>query len=112
MMQQVSFTKKINYSLFSQVLVEKRTNAGLTLSDLADLTRLPLSLLEDLECAGRAVPSFDICYKIGQAINSRRMQGFMIQDLWEAAAIDRTAKFIRASYVTSSPATGMHRKAA
>ena len=42
----------------------------------------------------------------------RVMQGFMIQDLWEAAAIDRTAKFIRASYVTSSPATGMHRKAA
>jgi transcriptional regulator with XRE-family HTH domain len=111
-MQQATFPQKINYSLFSRVLVEKRTNAGLTLSDLADLTRLPLSLLEDLESAGRAVPSFDICYKIGQAINSRRMQGFMIQDLWEAAAIDRTARFIRASYATSSPATTMHRKAA
>ncbi|MBS1812293.1 MAG: hypothetical protein JST84_29275 [Acidobacteria bacterium] len=111
-MQQVTFTKKINYSLFSQVLVEKRTKAGLSLSDLADLTRLPLSLLEDLECAGRSVPSFDICYKIGQAINSRRMQGFMIQDLWEAATIDRTAKFIRASYATSSSANGTQRKAA
>lgn len=111
-MQQVTFPKKINYSLFSQVLVEKRTQAGLSLADLADLSCLPLSLLEDLETAGRAVPSFDICYKIGQAINSRRMQGFMIQDLWEAAAIDRTARFIRASYVTPSPATALHRKAA
>jgi hypothetical protein len=40
------------------------------------------------------------------------MQGFMIQDLWEAATIDRAARFIRASYDTSSPATAMHRKAA
>ncbi len=111
-MQQVTFPSKINYSLFSQVLVEKRTKAGLTLSDLADLSRIPLNLLEDLEAAGRATPSFDICYKIGQAINSRRMQGFMIQDLWEAATIDRAARFIRASYVTPSPATAMHRKAA
>jgi transcriptional regulator with XRE-family HTH domain len=111
-MQEVTFPKKINYSLFSQVLTEKRTKAGLSLSDLADLTRLPLSLLEDLESAVRTVPSFDICYKIGQAINSRCMQGFMIQDLWEAASIDRTARFIRASYATSSSATTMHRKAA
>lgn len=111
-MEQVTFPKKINYSLFGQLMAEKRTQAGLSLADLADLTRLPLSLLEDLEAAGRAVPSFDICYKIGQAINSRRMQGFMIQDLWEAASIDRTARFIRASYVTPSPATTLHRKAA
>ncbi|HEX4946550.1 MAG TPA: helix-turn-helix transcriptional regulator [Blastocatellia bacterium] len=111
-MQQVTFPNKPNYSLFSQVLVEKRTKAGLSLSDLADLSRLPLSLLEDLESTGRSVPSFDICYKIGQAINSRRMQGFMIQDLWEAATIDRTARFIRASYATPSPAPAMQRKAA
>lgn len=111
-MQQATFPNKINYSLFSQVLVEKRTKAGLTLSDLADLSRLPLSLLEDLESAQRTVPSFDICYKIGQAINARRMQGFMIQDLWEAATIDRAARFIRASYATPSSATAMHRKAA
>lgn len=111
-MQQVTFAKKLNYSLFSQVLVEKRTKAGLSLTDLADISRLPLSLLEDLESAERTVPSFDICYKIGQAINSRRMQGFMIQDLWQAAAIDRTARFIRASYATPSPATTAQRKAA
>lgn len=111
-MQQVTLPNKVNYSLFSQVLVEKRTKAGLSLSDLADLTRLPLSLLEDLEAAGRTTPSFDICYKIGQAINSRRMQGFMIQDLWEAATIDRTARYTRASYAPSSTTAAMHRKAA
>ena len=111
-MYRATFSKKLKYSLFSQVLVEKRTKAGLTLKDLADLTRLPLEMLEALETDGRLVPSFDICYKIGQAINSRRMQGFMIQDLWQAAAMDRTARIFTSSYATNSPAPAIQRNAA
>lgn len=109
-MYRAVLSKKLHYSLFSQVLAEKRSKAGLTLSDLADLTRLPLSLLEDLESEGQATPSFDVCYKIGQAINSRQMQGFMIQDLWQAASMDRNAKYTRLSYERTSAA--MQRKAA
>ena len=99
-MQMTAFSRKLSKSQFSQVLAEKRKKAGLTLSDLADLTRLPLGLLETLESEGREIPSFDVCYKIGQAINSRCMQGFMIQDLWQAAAIDRSTDYLR-TYATS-----------
>lgn len=111
-MYRATLSKKLQNSLFSQVLSERRSKAGLTLSDLADLTRLPLTLLEDLEAAGQAEPSFDMCYKIGQAINSRQMQGFMIQDLWQAASMDRNARYMRSFYAPTSSATAMHSKAA
>jgi transcriptional regulator with XRE-family HTH domain len=82
---------------FSQLLAEKRMQAGLSLLELADLARLPVSLLEDLEHAEQS-PSFDVCYKIASAINSRRRQSFLIQDLWQAASRDRAAHIIRAAY--------------
>jgi transcriptional regulator with XRE-family HTH domain len=79
---------------FSQLLLQKRTSAGLSLAELADLACLPLSLLERLEQDEEPVPSFDVCYKIAAAINSRQMQGFLIQDLWQAASRDRALQLI------------------
>ena len=109
-MKMTAFSKKLSKTQFSQVLAEKRKKAGLSLSDLADLTRLPLGLLETLESEGIEVPSFDVCYKIGQAINSRCMQGFMIQDLWQAAIIDRSTTYLR-SYATPYPVSAVNRSA-
>ncbi len=109
-MNTTAFSRKLNKTQFSQVLAEKRKKAGLSLSDLADLTRLPLGLLETLESEGNEVPSFDICYKIGQAINSRCMQGFMIQDLWQAVTIDRSTIYLR-TYATTYPVSAVNRNA-
>lgn len=88
---------KVRPSIFGRLLAEKRAKAGLSLADLAALTRLPLALLEEFEREGEEVPSFDICYKIAQAINSRERQGFIVQDLWQAASMDKTAMVIRAA---------------
>lgn len=103
---------KVKNTIFSQVLAEKRKLAGMSLSDLADLTLLPISMLEALEIEGEQIPSFDVCYKIGQAINSRRMQGFMIQDLWQAAALDRTTRYSYSAYATHHESAAVQRKAA
>jgi transcriptional regulator with XRE-family HTH domain len=75
--------------LFSRLLAEKRTEARLTLVELSELTRLPLLLLENLESGGQATASFDVCYKIAQALNSRGQRGFVIHDLWQAATLSR-----------------------
>ena len=70
---------------FGQLLTERRTEAGLSLPELASLTRLPLDLLAAWERDEQPAPSFDVCYKIAAAINSRRLHGFLVQDLWQAA---------------------------
>jgi transcriptional regulator with XRE-family HTH domain len=86
---------KTRCSLFGQLLAEKRLTAGLTLKELAELSHLPLRLLEELEYEGREVPSFDVCYKIAEAINSKKRQGFVTQDLWQAASMDKAAMMDR-----------------
>jgi transcriptional regulator with XRE-family HTH domain len=75
--------------LFSRLLAEKRAEARLTLAELSELTRLPLLLLENLESGGQVTASFDVCYKIAQALNSRGQRGFVIHDLWQAATLSR-----------------------
>ncbi len=91
-------SKPRNYgTIFGQLLAQKRSKAGLSLSDLADLTGLSLGFLEDLEKGGAASPNFDVCYKIARAINSRVQQGFVVQDLWEAAAVDKLSAISRAA---------------
>jgi predicted transcriptional regulator len=86
--------QKTRGSAFGQLLAEKRAKAGLSLAELAELARLPLKQLEAFE-GGTEVPSFDVCYRLAEAINSRHMQGFMIHDLWQAASIDRAAQVSR-----------------
>jgi transcriptional regulator with XRE-family HTH domain len=83
-------------SLFGQLLAERRAKAGISLLELSALTGMPLSLLEAYE-EGRELPSFDTCYKLAQAINSRLRQSFMIQDFWQAASMDRAALVSRAA---------------
>ena len=91
-------SKPRNYgTIFGRLLAQKRSKAGLSLPDLADLTGLSLGFLEDLEKGGAASPNFDVCYKIARAINSRVQQGFVVQDLWEAAAVDKLSAISRAA---------------
>jgi len=83
-------------TLFGKLLNDKRTRAGLSLKELADLTCLPCELLKSYEDGSGGRPTFDTCYKIAIAINSREMQGFTIQELWQAASTDnkiRAAQF-------------------
>jgi transcriptional regulator with XRE-family HTH domain len=84
-------------TVFGLLLARKRSKAGLSLADLADLTRLSLGFLEELEQGVAVPPNFDVCYKIAQAINSRVQQGFVLQDLWEAAALDKLSRISRAA---------------
>lgn len=84
-------------TLFGDLLIRKRNAAGLTLVELAELTRLSATYLEELELGSADAPNFDVCYKIAQAINSRRQQGFLVQDFWEAAALDRLTRRSRAA---------------
>jgi transcriptional regulator with XRE-family HTH domain len=84
-------------TLFGCLLAQKRSKAGLSLAELAELTRLSPGYLEELEKGGAASPNFDVCYKIAQAINSRAQQGFVLQDLWEAASMDRLSRMSRAA---------------
>ena len=86
---------KIRASVFGKLLAEKRAQAGLTLAELAALSRLPVSLLEEFEGELREAPNFDTCYRIAVALNSRHRQGFIVQDLWQAASIDKAALTIR-----------------
>lgn len=82
-------------TIFGRMLSDKRNRAGLSLKELADLSRLPCELLHGYENGSGGQPTFDICYKLAVAINSRAMQGFTIQELWEAASLDgkiRTAR--------------------
>lgn len=75
-------------TLFGKLLNYRRSKAGLSLAELAELTRLPCELLNGYEDGSGGQPTFDTCYKIAMAINSREMQGFTIQELWEAASTD------------------------
>jgi transcriptional regulator with XRE-family HTH domain len=88
---------KPHSSLFGKLLTEKRSQAGLSREELAELARVPLRLVEELEIGAREAPGFDLCYRLGAAINSRRMQGFLIQDLWQAASMDRAVQSNRPS---------------
>ena len=96
-MEDAHFHGRTRCSLFGRLLAEKRLQAGLTLTELAELSRLPLRLLEELEYEGREVPSFDVCYKIAEAINSKKRQGFVTQDLWQAASMDKAARIDRSA---------------
>ncbi len=56
------------------------------------MSRLPLDLLESIELRGQAVPGFEVCAKLAQALNSRHTQGLMVaRDLWQAAQTDKAA---------------------
>lgn len=96
-MEDAHFHGRTRGSLFGRLLAEKRLNAGLTLTELAELSRLPLRLLEELEYEGCEVPSFDVCYKIAEAINAKKQQGFVTQDLWQAASMDKAARMDRSA---------------
>lgn len=88
-MEKIDNLRRGRNSLFSQLLSEKREAAGLSLADLAEMTRLPIGFLESLEADRQASLSFDACYKIAQALNARLQSSFMIQDLWRAATLSR-----------------------
>jgi transcriptional regulator with XRE-family HTH domain len=88
---------KTPVSNFGRLLAEKRSKAGLSLQELAELSGLSLSFLESLECRGQGAPGFDVCYRIAQAINARQQQGFVVQDLWQAASMDRVAMRLHAA---------------
>lgn len=92
----------IHSSSFAQMLAEKRAQAGLSLPQLAAMSRLPLDLLESIEFRGQAVPGFEVCAQIAQALNSRQTQGLMVaRDLWQAALTDKAATLSRAAYAGS-----------
>lgn len=75
-------------TLFGRLLNQRRTKAGLSLTELSELTSLSCEQLNRYEDGSGGQPTFDTCYKIAMAINSREMQGFTIQELWEAASTD------------------------
>ncbi len=94
-MEKSNLQHQTSGTIFGRLLARKCSKAGLSLADLAELTSLSPGFLEELEQGGAVAPNFDTCYKIAQAINSRAQQGFVLQDLWEAAALDRLTRLSR-----------------
>lgn len=74
---------------FGHLLSQKRKEAQLSISELAKLSGLPEAQLEAMEQGSGELPTFDNCYRIGQAISSRSGQMFVLQDLWQALRADK-----------------------
>jgi transcriptional regulator with XRE-family HTH domain len=74
---------------FGQLLEKKRKDAQLSISELASLSGLSESRLSAMEEGAGDAPSFDTCYRIGQAISTRSGQMFVLQDLWQALRADK-----------------------
>ena len=74
---------------FGQLLEKKRKEADLSISDLAKLSGLAEAQLEAMEKGSGDLPTFDHCYRLGQAISSRSGQMFVLQDLWQALRADK-----------------------
>lgn len=74
---------------FGQLLAQKRSEAKLSISELASLSGLSESRLEAMEEGSGDLPNFDTCYRLGQIISSRSGQMFVLQDLWQALRADK-----------------------
>lgn len=74
---------------FGQLLSQKRKEAQLTISELAEMSGVTESNLKSWEQGEGESPNFDMCYKIGQAITSKCGHGFVVQDLWQALRADK-----------------------
>lgn len=76
---------------FGQLLEQKRIKAQLSISELANLSGLTESRIEAMEQGSGGTPTFDTCYRLGQAISQRSGQMFVLQDLWQALRVDKLA---------------------
>jgi len=76
---------------FGHLLEQKRKAAGLSVPELAQLSGLPPSRLQELEKGDGDLPSFDTCYQLSQALSSHGGQNFVLQDLWLALRVDKLA---------------------
>jgi DNA-binding XRE family transcriptional regulator len=74
---------------FGQELSKKRQEAQLSITELAQLSGLPEAQLEAMERGSGDLPTFDICYRLGQVISSHSTQLFVLQDLWQALKADK-----------------------
>jgi transcriptional regulator with XRE-family HTH domain len=84
---------------FAQLLSQKRKEAQLSIPELAKLSGLPEARLEAFEQGYGDLPTFDTCYRLGQAISSKSGQMFVLQDLWQALKADK---------LETNPTTGMY----
>lgn len=91
----MSARSALSLTCFGRTLLEKRSSAGITLTELAAQMQMPLAFLEELERGSSIIPTFDLCYRLAQAINSRSRHGFLVQDLWQAASLDRVSMIVR-----------------
>ncbi|HKX28527.1 MAG TPA: helix-turn-helix transcriptional regulator [Blastocatellia bacterium] len=74
---------------FGQLLSQKRKEADLSIQELAKLSGLPEDRLEAFEQGYGDHPTFDTCYRLGQAISARSGKLFVLQDLWQALKTDK-----------------------
>ncbi|MBO0723870.1 MAG: helix-turn-helix domain-containing protein [Blastocatellia bacterium] len=74
---------------FGQELSKKRKEAQLSITELAQLSGLSEASLEAMEQGAGELPTFDICYRLGQVISSHSHQLFVLQDLWQALKADK-----------------------
>jgi transcriptional regulator with XRE-family HTH domain len=91
----MSARSALSLTCFGRTLIEKRSGAGITLTELSAQIQVPVSFLEELERGTSITPGFDLCYRLAQAINTRSRQGFLVQDLWQAACLDRVSVMVR-----------------
>jgi transcriptional regulator with XRE-family HTH domain len=74
---------------FGKELSKKRLEAQLSITELSRLSGLPEAQLEAMEQGSGELPTFDICYRLGQVISAHSTQLFVLQDLWQALKADK-----------------------
>ena len=74
---------------FGPLLTQKRKEADLSIQELARLSGLTEASLESFEQGYGDPPTFDTCYRLGQAISARSGRMFVVHDLWQALRTDK-----------------------
>ncbi len=70
-----------------KLIKQKREEAGLSITQLAAITGLPIARLQDLEI-GHAVGSFEVCRRLGRAFATTTSYWFVFHELWLASLVD------------------------
>lgn len=73
----------------SQIIKQKRLEAGLSPLQLALLTGLSILRLEEIERGVGEPVNFDLCRTLSQVFSARTGHRFVLQELWLAYSVDK-----------------------
>jgi hypothetical protein len=85
----LKFLGEDNAEKFRQRVIKEKTRSSAFNQGTGPAFGLPEAQLEAMEKGSGDLPTFDICYRLGQVISSHSTQLFVLQDLWQALKADK-----------------------